>query len=130
MKRRPVVKKVVVVKRVKRPPDRCDHDQEGDVVKLLKLILVALKDIQKELKLIMATNAELKADLDAVSAQVAKIGTETSATLQKVTDLENALANAGGTTPEVDAAMAALKAQVQLVDDLVPDAGPAPTPNA
>lgn len=76
----------------------------------------------------MATNAELQADLEAVTAQVAKIGTETSATLQKVTDLEAALAASGGTTPEVDAAMAALKAQVKLVDDLVPDTGPVPTP--
>lgn len=69
----------------------------------------------------MASNAELQADLEAVTAQVAKIGTETSATLQKVTDLEAALAAAGGTTPEVDAAMVALKAQVKLVDDMVPD---------
>lgn len=71
---------------------------------------------------IMATQAELAADLQTVTAQVAKIGTETSTLLQKVADLEAALAAGGVTTPEVDAAMAALKAQAAVVDDLVPDA--------
>lgn len=74
----------------------------------------------------MATQEQLAADLNTVTAQVAKIGTETSATLQKVIDLEAVIAAGGGTTPEVDAAVAALKAQAQLTDDLVPDAAPAP----
>lgn len=78
--------------------------------------------ILTKLEKMMATQAELAASLAAVSAQVSKIGTESSATLQKVADLEAALAAAGNTTPEVDAALAALKAQVQVVDDLVPDA--------
>lgn len=69
----------------------------------------------------MATQAQLATELALVSAQVAKIGTETQATLQRVADLEAAIANAGNTTPEVDAALAALKAQVQVVDDLVAD---------
>ena len=73
----------------------------------------------------MATQAELAASLAVVSAQVTKIGVETSATLAKVAELEAALANAGNTSPEVDAALEALKAQVQVVDDLVVDA---PTP--
>jgi len=72
----------------------------------------------------MTTQAELKADLDAVAAQVTKIGTETTATLQKVADLEAALAAGGTTTPEVDAAMAALKTQVKAVDDMVADVTP------
>lgn len=83
-----------------------------------------LAEINHKLGEIMATQAQLVEDLNAVSAQVAKIGTESTATLQKVTDLEAAIANAGNTTPEVDAAMAALKAQVQVVDDLVKDAAP------
>lgn len=74
------------------------------------------------LEKLMASQAELAASLASVSAQVAKIGTETSGLLTKVADLEAALAAAGNTTPEVDAALAALRAQVQVVDDLVVDA--------
>lgn len=70
----------------------------------------------------MSTQAELASSLTAISEQVAKIGVESGKTLEKVTALEDALRNAGNTTPEVDAALAALKAQVQIVDDLVPDA--------
>lgn len=70
----------------------------------------------------METQAELAADLQKVSDQVAKIGTETSTLLQKVADLEAALAAGGPVTAEVQAAVDALKAQVQVVDDLVPDA--------
>jgi septal ring factor EnvC (AmiA/AmiB activator) len=71
---------------------------------------------------IMSTQAELAASLAAVSTQVAKIGTETSGLQAKIAELEAAILAAGGTTPEVDAALAALKAQVQVVDDLVIDA--------
>ena len=71
---------------------------------------------------LMATQAELAASLDLVSVQINKIASESSATLAKVADLEAALAAAGNTSPAVDAALAALKAQVQIVDDLVPDA--------
>ncbi len=78
--------------------------------------------ILTKLEKLMASQAELAASLETVSAQVAKIGTETAGLLAKVTDLEAAIANAGNTTPEVDAALAALRAQVQVVDDLVVDA--------
>lgn len=70
----------------------------------------------------MTTQAAIVATLTALSTQVAKIGEESKVTLQNVTDLEAAIANANTSTPEVDAALAALKAQVQMVDDLVPDA--------
>lgn len=74
----------------------------------------------------MATQAELAQSLTDLTVQVNKIGEESKATLQKVTDLETALANAAtaGQTvaPEVQAAFDALKASVQAVDDLVPNA--------
>lgn len=73
---------------------------------------------------IMASQQQLVADLNTVTAQVAKIGEETAKTLAKVTELEAALANAGSTTPEVDEALSALKAQAQLTDDMVPDVTP------
>lgn len=81
-----------------------------------------LRQINQRSIAIMSTQAELASSLTAISEQVAKIGVESGKTLEKVTALEDALRNAGNTTPEVDAALAALKAQVQIVDDLVPDA--------
>ena len=69
----------------------------------------------------MATQAELAQQLTALGVQLGKIGSESSATLAKVSALEEALANAGNVTPELQAAFDAVKAQVQLVDDLVPD---------
>jgi uncharacterized protein YlxW (UPF0749 family) len=86
--------------------------------------LLLLRLIRKVDK-IMATQAELVAELEAVAAAVAKIGTETSATLARVAELEAALAAAGNVGPEVVAALEAVKAQVAVVDGLVPDS---PTP--
>lgn len=79
----------------------------------------------KHMEAIMATQAQLAQDLQAISAHITKIGTETTALLAKVVELEAAVANGGQTTPEVDAALAAVKTQAQVVDDLVEDA-PAP----
>lgn len=70
----------------------------------------------------MATQAELAQSLRDVTAQNEKARAEI---LQKIADLEAALAAAGGTTAEVDEAVAALKASVQVDDDIVPD--PVPT---
>lgn len=85
------------------------------IPKLLTLLLLEVRNI-------MSTQEQLAADLNALTTQVAHIGSETSATLQKVVELEAALAAAGATTPAVDAALAALKAQAQATDDLIPDA--------
>ena len=86
-------------------------------------ILTALNEIKE---LIMATEAEITGLLTAATAQLQKIATESAATLQKVTDLETIIASMGtNVTPELQAAVDALRAQVQLVDDLVPDAPPA-----
>jgi len=71
---------------------------------------------------IMATQAELAQQLRDITAQNEKSRTEI---LGKIADLEAALAAAGNTSPEVDEAVAALKASVQTDDDIVPDA---PTP--
>jgi uncharacterized protein YoxC len=76
----------------------------------------------KYLEKIMSTQAELAATLVAIGEQIVKIGTETDSLIQKVDDLEAALVAAGGTTPEVDAALAAVKAQLQIVDEKVQDA--------
>lgn len=67
----------------------------------------------------MANQTELAAELVAVKEQVVKASAEIVA---KITALEEALANAGNTTAEVDAALADLKVVVQVLDDLNPDA--------
>ena len=77
--------------------------------------------ILERLEYLMATQAELATSLTAVTDMLTKIGTETQSLLAKIDDLAAALAAAGATTPEVDAALAALQAQAAAVDSLVPD---------
>ena len=86
----------------------------------LELVIAQLSNLRKQ---VMTTHQELTEGLTAIATQISKIGDESSATLTKVTELEEALANAGSAVPaEVSAAFEALKTQVQRVDDLVPDA--------
>ncbi len=77
---------------------------------------------------IMLTQAEAAAQIRSLTAQIAKIGTETSKTLQKVTDLEAVITAGGNVSPEVEAALADAKTQAQATDDLVPDDTTPPTP--
>ena len=71
---------------------------------------------------LMGSQEELAAELTAVKETVAKIGDETITLLAKIDEL-TALVEAGSqVSPEVQAALAALKEQAQVVDDLVPDA--------
>ena len=74
------------------------------------------------LEQIMTTQTEIATTLEGVTAQLAKIGAETLTLLNRIEDLTAAVAAAGAATPEVEAAVAALQAQAQIVDDLVPDA--------
>lgn len=66
----------------------------------------------------MATQAELAQQLRDITAQNEKARAEILANVQR---LEEAVAAAGATTPEVDEALAALRASVQADDDLNPD---------
>lgn len=95
------------------------------LINFLAILLIAdvLLNINNhfKLKMIMATQAELAQQLRDITAQNEKARQEI---LQKIAELEAALENAGGTTPEVDEAVAALKASVQTDDDLHPDAEP------
>jgi ABC-type transporter Mla subunit MlaD len=87
-----------------------------------------LRAINHRLDTIMTTIAEATAQITALTADVAKVGDETRALLQKIADL-TAIIEAGNTTgPEFDAALAALQAQVAVVDGLVPDVPPVPAP--
>ena len=82
-----------------------------------------LAAISHRLDAIAMDLTQATAELTALTAKVTKIGTETTTLLQKIADL-TAIIDAGGagnTTPEFDAALAALQAQVKVVDDLNPD---------
>lgn len=74
----------------------------------------------------MANAQETREGIEQVNQKLQKIGNESALTLQRVTDLEQIIANnPGGQIPqEVTDALEALKQQAQLVDDLVPDAEP------
>lgn len=84
--------------------------------KELKDILLFIKN--QNIK-IMATQAELEQQLTDIGTQLDKVFGEIQDEIQK---LEDAIAAGGITTPGVDAALAALKAKVQNLDDLNPDA--------
>lgn len=78
---------------------------------LLTIIIIQLLIMSK-------TQAELAQDLRDIRTQNEKARVEI---LQKIADLEAAIINSGNTTPEVDEALEALKASVQVDDDIVPD---------
>ncbi len=80
-----------------------------------------LHSINFKLDQLMATQAQLAQELRDIKDQNEKARTEI---LAKIAALEEALANAGNTTAEVDAALADLKASVQADDDLNPDTQP------
>lgn len=61
-------------------------------------------------------------DIQNITTHVQKIGTESAITLEKVSNLEKALEDSENDDPAVTTAFEELKAQVQVVDDLVPDA--------
>lgn len=73
---------------------------------------------------LMATQSEVAQTLTDLTAQVAKIGDETRTLLDRIADLQEAVDNAGSVDPAVLDALAALQAQVTVVDDLVPDSAP------
>lgn len=83
-----------------------------------------LRPVLNHLKEIAMNQAEHAQALRDLTAQNEKAAAEQAAKLQKVQD---ALDAAGGTTPEVEAAMADLRASIQREDDLNPDA-PTETP--
>ena len=79
----------------------------------------------------IAALTALTAKVDAQAVVTAKIGGETTALIDNVAALKAALDAAGGTSPEVDALLAALTASVdnlsaalQTVDDKVVDPAP------
>ena len=94
-----------------------------------RALLASLHRIESNQNIIMASQTEAAAQIRALTAQIQKISAESSTTLQKVTDLQAVIDAGTGVSPELQAAVDELKAQIQVVDDLVPDVTPpAPTP--
>jgi septal ring factor EnvC (AmiA/AmiB activator) len=90
-------------------------------------------DVETLLKPIMATQNELAATLKEVRAQQEKTATEIQSVQagvvelkDKITELEGVIAN-GEANQELTDAVAAVKAQAQVVDDLIPDVAPPTT---
>lgn len=106
---------------------------ENDITLLAREVLTTLRQFllstNKRIYTIMASQAELAADMAAQTAVLVKIAQESAATLDRAAELQAALdaaAAAGGTiTPELQSAWDALKAQIGVVDALVPDVPPA-----
>lgn len=80
---------------------------------------VHTENIIDKLNLILMNQQELAQALTDLQTQTDKAKAEV---LGKIAELEAAIAAAGSTTAEVDTALANLKASVQGVDDIIPDA--------
>ena len=94
-------------------------------IKINVFIQGDFSEVLSKLEKIMTTQVEGVVEIQAVKEQVTKIGTETSTLLTKIEELTQAIENAGkDLSPEVQQALDDLKAQAQIVDDLVPDAAP------
>ncbi len=80
---------------------------------------------------------ELIAQVNEQGVKIDKIAGETRSLVDKVKELLEIIASGGPVKPELQAAVDAVDTQLQVVDDLVPDAsepppeggGPQPTPN-
>ena len=83
----------------------------------------------------LARLAHLDESLGAIGDEVTKISGETDGLQVEIQALKDQIAAAGGTTPEVDAALAAIEARaatiaasVASLDDKVPDVAPPSAP--
>jgi len=99
------------------------HQSDAELKAMLAQIAASIQHLKE---ILMATKDEVLSDLTAIAATVTKIGTETSASLAKIAELE-ALIAAGGVSQDIVDKIAEIKAGLTAVDDLVTDA-PTPTP--
>lgn len=96
------------------------------VCRFVKTKRTILNDILDKVRTIMETQAELATKLTALGDQLTKVSAEISS---EIGTLQDAIAAAGNTTPEVDAALTRLQTLVDSLDALNPDApSDEPTP--
>lgn len=94
------------------------HDHRDN--RVLTEIKELLIQIQSQNSKLMSNTDQALQDLAAIGATLTKVSTETTTLLQKITDLENS--TTADTPQSVLDAIAAVKAQAQTIDGLVPDA--------
>lgn len=82
-------------------------------------------EIIQKLNQIMANEQQALQDLDAIKTTLTKISTESTASLQKITELE-AAANEANVPQSVLDKIAEVRSLAQGIDDLVPDAPTTP----
>lgn len=70
----------------------------------------------------MASQQELTVQVRTLTEKVNKVGTETRTLLDKIEELTDVIADGGSVSPELQAAVDDLQIQVNVVDELVPDA--------
>lgn len=98
----------------------------NSVEELTKLVALITSGPNTLLEKIMATQQELATQVRDLGKQVEKIGGESSKSLEMLASLQDIIKNGPPVTPELQAAVDGLAAQLKVVDDLVPDAPPAP----
>lgn len=99
------------------------HTYDPAIGRKLDRIIVALASLTTKVNEIMATNAEFAAAIVVVKEQLVKAAAEINS---RIAALEEAINNAGNSTPEMDAALADLKLVAQALDDINPDVTPTP----
>lgn len=109
----------------------CELKQFREQVRVDSETITALRRVEQKLDNIMATQAELAADLRAVRAQqdktaaeIAEVQAAQTVALAKIVALEEVIAAGIQPSQELVDAVAAVKAQAQVVDDLIPDVVP------
>lgn len=95
-------------------------------------IQAAFNGLNNKLDQIIMTQTELAAGLKAIQTQVGKVAAEQAARFDvltaKIVELEALIGTGGAIGTEVTDALAAVQTALQALDDVIPDAPPAPTP--
>lgn len=99
--------------------------------KMSRYIPASKHDIKKLEALIVKTQAELVTILNGINEQQKKtvteiqtLQTETTTLKERIAALEKVIADGPEVSPELEAAVEAVKLQAQVVDDAIPDAPP------
>ncbi len=95
-----------------------DKGRDEMVIKIFE----TLNLLKTKIDFMAKTQAELTAEMVEVTEQLKKVGNESAKSVAKIAELEEIIKNLPNVSPELQAAFDEVKAQVKLVDDMVPDA--------
>jgi len=113
-----------------------DQQRHNELLKKIRQIMANQKDLTADVARLTDQLTTTNARLATLTTAVTKVGTETDGLNKTIKDLQDALANQDNASPELVAAVEALKAQaatqatavdnlstgITAVDDKVPDA--------